>query len=343
MKTRFYILLTIAVFSNMALYGTVWRISNISGADAHFTSVQDAIYSNNVNSSDTLYIEPSPVSYGDAALHKTLFLIGNGFFLDENPEPPINKNSSVMGHISFDAGSEGSVITGCTISSITINSSVPDITIKRNLINGKIIINATNDISILSNFIKGSVYSTYISIPMIYATHADIYNLLISGNYIENESRDLSIDIGSSSSEHARNAIIENNVIGNGVTIRNSSFYNNILCYGDFIETDSDYTNNIGNSEQFGTENGNQQNINMLDVFVGEYADEVSTDGMWQLKEGSPAIGAGTGETDCGMFDGMHPYTLSGIPDIPSIFEYQQVYNHQTQEVEVTISIKSNN
>ncbi|MFO7924254.1 MAG: hypothetical protein R6U58_11235, partial [Bacteroidales bacterium] len=216
-----------------------------------------------------------------------------------------------------------------------------DITIERNR-TGKISISSScSDIVIARNYISYSFANSAIN-----AVNDDIFNLLIYGNYIENTSSlgdGYAIRLTSSSSSGLIENIIENNVIYNGVTIENSEFNNNILRDGTFSATNCSYLNNIGNGEQFGTEDGNQQNVLMFDVFIGDYSEGGTTDGMWQLKEGSPALGAGTNGVDCGMFDGLYPYKLSGIPGIPAIFEYQQVYNNKNQEVEVTFSIKSNN
>jgi hypothetical protein len=54
----------------------------------------------------------------------------------------------------------------------------------------------------------------------------------------------------------------------------------------------------------------------MSTVFIGTG----STDGKWQLKDNSPAKGAGTEGTDIGPFGGPKPYILSGIPNIPRIY-----------------------
>ncbi|MEX0980927.1 MAG: hypothetical protein WD577_04225 [Bacteroidales bacterium] len=342
MKTRIFISVTIAMFFNMAVNANVWRISNITGADAHFTSIQDANDSHLVAQGDTLYIEPSSVSYGSATLKKSLVIIGNGYFLDQNPETQANKNISKTGTITFDTGSAGSAIMGCSTGSITISSSVTNIIIERNRIEGKISIGSScSDIVITRNYITYSSTSY-----AIYAGADDIFNLLIYGNYIENTytmGNSRAIRLTSPSSSGLIENIIENNVIYNGVTIENSEFNNNILRDGTFNATNCSYLNNIGNSDQFGTENGNQQNVDMFYVFIGDNSEGGTTDGQWQLREGSPAIGAGTNGVDCGMFDGLYPYILSGIPDIPAIFEYQQVYNNKKQEVEVTFSVKSNN
>ena len=68
--------------------------------------------------------------------------------------------------------------------------------------------------------------------------------------------------------------------------------------------------------------NGNQYNIDMDLVFADfDGALELSTDGKWELKAGSPAIGAGSGGIDCGAYGGPAPYILSGIPMLPHIYE----------------------
>jgi hypothetical protein len=47
-----------------------------------------------------------------------------------------------------------------------------------------------------------------------------------------------------------------------------------------------------------------------------------SFDGQYVLKEGSPAIGAGSGGSDMGIFGGATPYILSGIPGIPRLTSF---------------------
>ena len=88
---------------------------------------------------------------------------------------------------------------------------------------------------------------------------------------------------------------------------------------------------------------GNQSSIDMNTVFVGSG----SSDGQWQLAPGSPAIGAGYyGGEDCGAFDvppgfGWTPYRLSGVPSIPSIYQFSTTLVGDT--LQVNISARSNN
>ncbi len=329
MKTKFFTILSVAILCATVSNAAVWRVSNVSGANADFTGITEALNSTMVQSGDTLYIEPSPVSYGNNSVTKMLTIIGNGYFLTQNPETQSNTNNSTLSSVSFNNGSAGSSISGCVTGNININTS--NITIERNKISSVGIAANISDIAIMRNYIENSTYSSIINIG------GNVNNVLVSGNFIVNTyglSANRAISMSTTSS-----AIIENNVIYNGVTIHNSNFYNNILRNGTFTPVNSTYTNNVGNDNQFGTANGNQQYVDMDGVFEGSG----STDGKWQLKVGSPAIGAGTGGQDCGMFAGPYAYILSGIPAIPSIYEYLQIYNGPAQEIEVTFSVKSHN
>ncbi|MFB3041480.1 MAG: hypothetical protein ACE1ZS_06720, partial [Candidatus Poribacteria bacterium] len=84
--------------------------------------------------------------------------------------------------------------------------------------------------------------------------------------------------------------------------------------------------------------NGNQVNVDMNTVFEGSG----STDGQWQLKAGSPAIGAGTGGFDAGMFGETATYVLSGLPNIPAVhfFEAASVASEESR-LPIQIKIKS--
>ena len=60
----------------------------------------------------------------------------------------------------------------------------------------------------------------------------------------------------------------------------------------------------------------------MANVFV-DFSGSLnySDDAKWKLKTGSPAIGAGVSGVDCGAFGGPTPYVLSGVPNLPHIYE----------------------
>jgi len=343
MKKRIITTVVAAIFMAAVSNAAVWRVSNISGADAYFTSIQHAMDSiafgeYAVQPYDTLYIEPSATVYPAATLTRPVVIIGNGYFLDENFETQANPTNSRISGINFNAGSSGSAIMGCVIvNPVSVNAS--DIRIERNYIittghyqNSVNIGSNISDILIVMNYFANSSSTGY---HCIVGGGSGVNNLLIAGNYLHRTSSGQhSIALGSGVS-----ALIENNVMWGAVSIHNSIFSNNILRSGNFSANNSVFHHNIGNAEQFGQANGNQSNVNMDNVFLGEG----STDGRWQLKPGSSAIGAGTAGQDCGMFDGTYPYVLSGIPPIPAIYEYLQIYNSATQEIEVNFSVKSHN
>jgi len=328
MKKRFFYLVMVALLSATVTNAAVWRVNNIAGSGAHFSGITEANNSTLVQPGDTLYVEPSATVYTQPNITKSLTIIGNGYFLAENPETQAITASSSINGINLNTGSSGSVILGCVFTN-AVYIMVSDIRFERNYLknNSSLYFYALNisNIIVTGNYIAGTITS---------GVYSGINNVLFSGNFIERSAGSNAISLGAEVS-----AIIENNVIQGIVSINNSSFNNNILRAGTFTATNSSYLNNIGNDNQFGNQNGNQQYINMGDVFVGTG----STDGQWQLKPGSPAIGAGTGGQDCGMFGGPNPYVLSGIPPIPAIYEYIQIYNTTGQEIEVNFSVKSNN
>ena len=158
-------------------------------------------------------------------------------------------------------------------------------------------------------------------------------NTIISNNFI-------SAPATAIRSSSLASAIVRNNVIKGDVTIFNSEFKNNTLTSGTYTATSSVTTNNIGDATQFGTADGNQENVTMTTVFDGTG----STDGQWQLAVSSPAIGAGIGGIDVGMYGGTDPYVLSGIPHIPNIYQFDgPTTGSTTAGLPITLKVKSNN
>ncbi len=346
MKTKsFFKLISTTLLVTMlginSLNANVWRVNNRDGVDADFTNIMHAHNSGTVQEGDTLYVEASSGSHGDVDLTKKLVIIGPGFFLAENPETQADQNSAVIGSLTFKDGSQGSIVKGCRIENVDIKTS--DIIFQGNRIrNTEDIVQAVrlgeniNNIIIKNNYIV-ELASYTINNSAIRGRETGMNNVTIKNNYIYHTDRfRRSLSFGSGFS-----GTIENNVLHGEAIVRNAEFHNNILREGDFSPTNTNYTHNIGNNDQFGTENGNQQNVDMDDVFVG--AEGNSTDGQWQLAEGSPAIGSGVDGTDIGMFGGDNPFKLSGVPNIPAIYEIEHTINYENQEIEVEFSTKSHN
>ena len=297
MKLRILII-TAVIFALAAVPASarVWQVDNnatILNA-GEFATLQDA--QDAAANGDTLYVYGSSTEYVSFTLIKKLYIFGPGYYLDQNPDTSTRPVSATIKVLIFDVGSEGSLVSGIAVNGeVTINTD--DITCKRIWVQRSIsTADGVSNVIISQNFINSSI-----------SIGKNTNNILISNNYI-----------GSSIPSSSSIIILIHNVIGSTITCSNSVLDNNILRGGSLSGTGNSYRNNIGNSTQFGTEDGNQSNVDMSTVFVVEG----SGDGKWQLVRNSSAIGAGTGGTDIGMFGGSDPYVLSGLPEIPLIYYF---------------------
>ncbi len=280
-----------------------WRVNN-AGIQAHFTSLQEAASSASVGAGDTLYVEGSASSYGNLDLTKRLVIIGPGYFLGQNPETQANLVPAIIEYLTFNTGSKGSVMTGMTVNSWTTVQDTA-ITLVRN------------------NFAAMNVYNPSINNNI---SQNVIYSLNISGSQGNNISNNLftksdAYYCGCFTMGNNSSGTVRHNIFSGCHTVMDCLFENNIATgttsAGNnlFSATASTVNNNIGASAQYGTANGNQENVDMATVFLGTG----SNDGKYQLQSGSPASGAGAGGADCGMFGGSAPYVLSGIPNLPAV------------------------
>ncbi len=306
----------------------IWRVNNIAGADADFTTLQAA--HDGANAGDTLMLEPSPTSYGNLTSIKKVIIIGPGYFFSENFQNYPTFNTAKVGNIVFDAGSSGSQLTGTElggVSTTAIKINVSDILISRTYTPGT------------SYFLQTSAGISNIFIFQNYNlavfTSGNPSNIFIANNYL----RAFSVT-GTSS-------VVKNNIFSIGFSCTGLALSNNIIVgTGAITLTNCTLSNNIDASgltnARFGTSNGNQGNLTVANVFVGATGN--STDGQWKLKAGSPAIGAGINGEDCGVYDGETPYVLSGLPGIPAFTKMiNSSVGSNTNPIKVTVSIESKN
>lgn len=329
-----YTLLIIVYFSSLSLEAQTLRRVNNTGIPlgTNMYSTLQAAHNAAANG-DIIYMEGSGLDYDGAIITKKLTIIGPGFFLGENYNNFADLRSvkfDSFEEIVFESGSSGSSLIGCSDVRVEIRTS--NITISRNYL---------LDISI-----QGSAPITGILIDKNYDiilgdSFSEAANLTISNNYTNTVNFDGLTLSGSFS----------NNVVPSTISLKNFSLSNNILIgnVNSFISfTNCTFSNNIDaralvNSNAFGTTNGNQANVDKTTLFVGTTGN--STDGQWKLKAGSPAIGAGFGGIDCGMFGGLDPYALSGIvaADYPTITSFTTSgTGNSTTPLTVKISTKSN-
>ncbi len=306
------------------------RVNNNAGADADYTTLQEA--NDNAADGDTIYVEGSIEYYDGVDISRQLTIIGPGYFLCENDTTQAYcQEARLSGNINFNAGSEGSILTGCNVSGM-IYINVDDITVSRCKVYSLTMKNAIENILILQNYAN----------DIATGTNGSISHAIIANNYVRNK---IVTSFSSGPVQIINNVIDESSWQYALIDAYNASISNNILCHANGIISENSgntVTNNLLASD--GTDaNGNLHNISMANVFA-DYSGtlDYSTDGKWQLKAGSPAIGAGVAGVDCGIFGGVTPYVLSGLPDLPHIYEATIPGTTSSGEgLPVTIKVKS--
>ncbi|MFC1620552.1 right-handed parallel beta-helix repeat-containing protein, partial [Candidatus Neomarinimicrobiota bacterium] len=312
-KSLLPFIIIIAVITT-PLFATIWRVDNKAGAAGDFTTLQAAESSIEVQDGDTLYVYGSSISYGEVEVHRPLVIIGPGYFLDQNPETQAYPAPAMTDYVYFYSGSKESVITGLSTDRIYV--SADSITIKRMRISSG---HHQGSIYIVNDYHATTIQQCYITNSY---GNSESRGIWLSGNntsvIVDNNFIDVNYTTGKSIDSHTSSAPahISHNVLSGNVTVSYTTFENNILRDGTASLSTTSVRNNICNETQFPATDDNQQNVDMNTVFVGTG----SSDGRWQLAAGSPALGAGTEGTDCGMFGGSAPYILSGLPTIPHIY-----------------------
>jgi hypothetical protein len=341
------------LFLCFSIFAAVWRLNNI-GANASISgTLQDAI--NYSSPGDTIHVEPSSTSYGSASITKNITLIGAGYWLTENDSTQANTMTSLVGSLTFSQGSEGSKICGLYIEG-RINIQTDNITISRNYINQStsstseaIYINGSNqNIKIIQNWINGYASTTGDHIIGIESDGSAQQEIEIHNNFIRTSHGNTGIHqaIVIPLSSNGVISIVNNNIWGNLETT-GAYIANNIQLEGGISGAGNTYYNNLGITNQFPSNNGNIQNAGMGMLFI-DYDSYVDNGYILNDLPGVPSLatGAGLNGGDCGVF-GYHttgtPYKLSGLPDIPAIFEFSGNLSNGVGPVQINIKAKSHN
>jgi hypothetical protein len=321
---KYWLLVMLLLHSGLSAQ-TTWVVSNSPGFPSTFNDLQAAIDDSRVAQGDILLVQGSPVNYGDIDVTKRVTIMGPGYFLNENKETQTNLQSAQINSIVFKQGSDGSILQGmdirgnrplaepfygfyaCTIGQFTFGTF--GINIEANRI---VLISVQVSDNIVINKVKSfRVQQSYFS---------SIYN-----------------------HPEAEGISIHNNIIVGGINIYNALFLNNsFVSGGAFYCKKSIVRNSIINTQyiqKFGGCRGwaflpdssdieinlfpstypidGSSNFNTTDFgFVGVG----STDGIYQLKPNSIAVGSGNSGNDLGHLSGLTPYKLSGISLHPNIF-----------------------
>jgi hypothetical protein len=314
MRRMVQVLAGLATMMVTSAEATIWRVdaNSATAAIADFKTLQEA--HDGAQSGDTLYVAGSATSYGDLIATKKLVIVGPGYFLEENADTQYQPLAARIGVLDLRSGSDGSVISGISVHGAgTVKSA--NVVLKRNrFTNSRIVAEDVANLIIVQNYMDASSAYHDDALRIDGATNG----VIVANNFIHSVSSTASYK-AIEMAETVSNVTVVGNVLRGYLTIYNTVFRNNIIKGSSpFSAVGCIIQNNLSESTQVpdGVD-GNQTNIDMATVFVGG-----TSDGQYQLEQGSPAIGAGVNGEDIGMFGGTTPYVLSGLPPIPTIVEF---------------------
>lgn len=324
-------------------HAKIWRVNNVPGVAADFTTAQAA--NDAAAAGDSIYLESSPAVYGDVITAKKLVWIGLGNLLESNPGLQFHKNVGALANIRINPGAEGSVyqisVIGAGNQYGNVEIYCADITLLRCYIISTVYVGGSaNHITITQCYLNvgSGTFNTQPSTPQFAFTYT---NNIIRTNQVLINQNCYQVTFNN-------NVLITNgNAPNNSNIIDNATISNNIF-YG--VSTtnlfDGSYPSNVTNNlwvsmtnPNFVGKDGNIFEATLANVFVGG----ASTDGQYKLAVNSPAIGAGAGNVDMGAFGGANPYVVAMIPAIPTIYQLSVPANATGNTLPCTVSTRANN
>ncbi len=337
MKNFCFFLLALLVFPANLVFSKTWRLNNDPTVASDFKTLQGAIDTSSAG--DTLYIEGTQFDYSCDSISKQLVIYGPGYFMAENDSLSYQSAPAVV------KGTNGTI-------NLRENAAYTEIYGLKMIPGSKI--------NILCNHV--TMARNYIELPNLDRLTIDdgVSHTCIKQNYI----------YGTIELNNSLNTIIKNNIIIGGIRSGNEGaavIHNNIFRY--IQVNNSEIKSNIQYKEGNNSGNLGTNNIYRHNILCAEWASELtdnnkiltdnstlflednpsysndteySTDRRYMLIANSPAEAAGEGGTDCGAFGGNDPYALSGLPDLPSIYEVEMPASATAESgLPITIKVKT--
>ncbi len=307
----------------------VWRVNNVPNVVADFKDLGVALASPLVLPYDTIYLEGSTTSYPSTTLRKRLVIIGAGYNLSGasgNSGLQFNNSPSRVASLQVDSSASGSTFMGI-YSLFYVNSNVDSLTFSR------------CEINIQQNSFSPNSKMAGIVINKCYG------GISLSSYTLENPVITNCIFTTPVSLTSVINGLFRNNVCGASISLSNSYVANNYFQNSTTFSNCTVKYNVAALVSALPTGNNNIAPVNVSTMFVAAG----SNDAQYQLRPGSPGIGAGEpigGVTpDVGAFGTADPYRLSGIPPIPTIYSLTVPTSvpASATNITVTFSTRSNN
>jgi len=348
MKTVFSTLLFAMVFimatqpANAKIRRVGYPGTTVTNTDyADLQSAHDAAAAN-----DTLLIYPGNWY---ATYSKKLVTIGYGYFVDTSANglgtqanPGLqNIKGSLSFQVNLAAGSSNCTfegLDGFNIYGDGSGATLTGIIVRR--CKGSLGLGQNNNV--YSNW---QVLQSYLDIIYLeYGNGATISNLTVNNCYIYQLYGNGGI--GSNQNGQFNNCTFYSADFNNGSFIIKNSIIanyhsNEVNCVYQYNLFNTDYSGIPSGTGNIGVDGIAMTN----DVFVG-WGDQgtYSNDGRLALKAGSPAKAKGQGGIDMGIYGGLNPYKLSGIPRVPAIYKLTAPSNTTSgNPYTITLSVRSNN
>lgn len=335
MKKSIFVILSFIL--SLSTQAKIWVVNNNAGGPGDFTTAEAA--HDAASSGDTLYFVGSNIQHGypSFTITKKLVIIGPGYFLNENPNTYSNKSTANFINITLDqsvtddlnSGAAGSVLLGLEVSAISVK--VNDVSVVRCKIGslGNPLGASTNITGLLikqcywvsgTNY-SGKFFNSVLKNSIMKGTNFYFFNSEITNN-------SFSTNYGADASNiFVNNVFVDYTTITFNYNMDPNNLRNNI--FGGAKSTGSEYQSGINN---------------VFGAFSNIIRTEGTSDGIYQLKDGSVAVGAGEGGVDCGAFGGSEPYVLSGLPPIPVIYEINMPSTvNKANGLEIQVKVKVQN
>lgn len=321
--------------SSLAAAQTYYRINNNLSGTNIFSSFQDAFnqaqaaYLGDPTQEAIFIVEGSNTLYDPATsfvFDFPVIIYGTGYYLDENPQTQADTRDSEITSLTFGPGSENSEVYGVKISTLSVETN--NITVSKNKILLELNIEG-NNCTASKNFIEGAS-----STALVTVTGAT--GLVFINNLVFN-----------TEAAGAGNMVMDNT--SSGILLYNSfwgdpdNVFHNLTVQGNYFNS-SEFDLTTTSSNLTVSDNAGVLPVNFLFTSAGgdsaplAIPDSVfcfssaipgtlSSDGRYQTNTGGymPASGNPIFNgiiTTHGMYGGNDPYLLSGMPRIPSVYEY---------------------
>ena len=329
MKTKFFFL-SLLLCSTLSFSQTVIRVK--SGE-----KIQNIIDNVNTPAGSILLLDPG--NYDGFIVLKRVSIIGSGFFNGNN-------TSTITDDLTFgknaNNSSDNSLIMGCNVSRINVNTDNISIIRCRAFTGTNGIIIGASNCKIIQSFVDNNIDFNQLA-SNFKITNCIVLGAISTSVLTQTITGKITFNTVGANQTNCVGVSFSGN-FNKPIDISNNIFLSTINCNNDNggqnYRTDfyAKFNNNI-------VRKGNYQSTDVSNKFLTDMTTlftntGTSPDSKYLLSATSPAKGAGEGGTDCGAFGGTEPYIIGGTPLGP-IIEDLQVPSTARQNEVIKIKLKA--